>query len=566
MINTFRLPIETIDKVKKIENNIIEDIELNEKDDRKSLYSYLFRYSNKYGKKMVEKWNKVFTDDVTYLNETKNMIKNYNCNTSSIVCETWEEIKTTDYFIEKYYYIDWSYFKFLNNYSYVHQILSVYRILSPICTFILPLVILLSSWFLMRLSGVKMDFSTFFKFMKLYLKQYTSIGKIFQSFSSSSASSKCYAIFSIIMYFLQIYNNVMVVINFNKNLGQMHGYIDKINKYMIETSNNMREYSNLISKYNTYAEFNKELIWNCQKLEETIVKLKNIPKTHKSLVGASYVGYVQKIIYQFYTDDELNSVMNYSFGFNGYIDNLNGIKENIRLNNISYSKFNMKRKTSFKDAYYPPLLEKDENKLIVKNTYKLDKEMLISGPNASGKTTVLKTTLFNIICSQQIGLGFYKKANIKVYSNIFCYLNIPDTSGRDSLFQAEARRCVDIIDNVNLTPHENTFCIFDELYSGTNHYEAISSAYSFLNYLVNNYNFHFMMSTHFIDLCEKLEKNNKKIGNMKMCVTKKGDDFVYSYKMKPGISIVKGGVKVLIDLNYPQDIVKNTKKFLEEEF
>tara|TARA_Y100000389_G_scaffold204611_1_gene258331 strand:+ start:304 stop:1380 length:1077 start_codon:yes stop_codon:yes gene_type:complete len=358
----------------------------------------------------------------------------------------------------------------------------------------------------------------------------------------------------------------MVVINFNKNLGQMHGYIDKINKYMIETSNNMREYSNLISKYNTYAEFNQELIWNCQKLEETIVKLKNIPKTHKSLVGASYVGYVQKIIYQFYTDDELNSVMNYSFGFNGYIDNLNGIKENIRLKNISYSTFNMKRKTTFKDAYYPPLLEKNENKLIVKNTYKLDKEMLISGPNASGKTTVLKTTLFNIICSQQIGLGFYKKANIKVYSNIFCYLNIPDTSGRDSLFQAEARRCVDIINNVKLTPHENTFCIFDELYSGTNHYEAISSAYSFLNYLVNNYNFHFMMSTHFIDLCEKLEKNNKKIGNMKMCVTKNEDDFVYSYKMKPGISIVKGGVKVLIDLNYPQDIVKNTKKFLEEEF
>ncbi len=566
MVNNFRLPIETIDKVKKIENNIIEDIELNEKNDRKSLYSHLFRYSNEYGKQMVEKWNKVFTDDVTYLNETKKMIKNYNSNTSSIVCETWKEIKTTDYFIEKYYYIDWNYFKFLNNYSYVHQILSVYRILSPICTFILPFVIILSSWFLMRLSGVKMDFYTFFNFMKVYLKKYTSIGKIFQSFSSSSSSSKCYAIFSIIMYFLQIYNNVMVVINFNKNLGQMHGYIDKINKYMIETSNNMREYSSLISKYNTYSVFNEELICNCKKLEETIIKLKNIPKTHKSLVGASYVGYVQKIIYQFYTDDELNNVMNYSFGFNGYIDNLNGIKENIRLKNISYATFNMKRKTSFKDAYYPPLLDKNENKLIIKNTYKLDKEMLISGPNASGKTTVLKTTLFNIICSQQFGIGFYKKANIKAYSNIFCYLNIPDTSGRDSLFQAEARRCVDIIDKINRIPHENTFCIFDELYSGTNHYEAISSAYSYLNYLVNNYNFHFMMSTHFIELCEKLEKNNKKIGNMKMCVTKKEDDFIYSYKMKPGISIVKGGVKVLIDLNYPKDIIENTKKFIEEEF
>jgi DNA mismatch repair ATPase MutS len=74
------------------------------------------------------------------------------------------------------------------------------------------------------------------------------------------------------------------------------------------------------------------------------------------------------------------------------------------------------------------------------------------------------------------------------------------------------------------------------------------------------------MSTHFIDLCVKLEKNNDKIGNMKMDVTQTGDDFIYGYKLKPGISDVKGGVKVLKDLNYPDEIVANTKKFLDTEF
>ena len=33
-----------------------------------------------------------------------------------------------------------------------------------------------------------------------------------------------------------------------------------------------------------------------------------------------------------------------------------------------------------------------------------------------------------------------------MYDKIHCYLNIPDTSNRDSLFQAEARRCKEIID------------------------------------------------------------------------------------------------------------------------
>ena len=56
----------------------------------------------------------------------------------------WEKIKSNNNFIEKYYYIDWDRLKFLNNYSSVHQILSVYRLISPVCTLVLPIVILLS--------------------------------------------------------------------------------------------------------------------------------------------------------------------------------------------------------------------------------------------------------------------------------------------------------------------------------------------------------------------------------------------------------------------------------------
>ena len=37
--------------------------------------------------------------------------------------------------------------------------------------------------------------------------------------------------------------------------------------------------------------------------------------------------------------------------------------------------------------------------------------------------------------------GFYYKAKINPYHHFHCYINIPDTCDRDSLFQAEARRC-----------------------------------------------------------------------------------------------------------------------------
>ena len=77
--------------------------------------------------------------------------------------------------------------------------------------------------------------------------------------------------------------------------------------------------------------------------------------------------------------------------------------------------------------------------------------MIITGPNASGKTTFLKTTSINIICSQQIGADFFTMGSLHPYTHIHSYLNIPDTSQRDSLFQAESRRCKDILDIVRAT-------------------------------------------------------------------------------------------------------------------
>ena len=57
--------------------------------------------------------------------------------------------------------------------------------------------------------------------------------------------------------------------------------------------------------------------------------------------------------------------------------------------------------------------------------------------------------MINLIISQQIGYGFYKSATITPFDYFHCYINIPDTSSRDSLFQAEARQCLSIINNIS---------------------------------------------------------------------------------------------------------------------
>mgnify|MGYP001443883691 FL=1 len=243
----------------------------------------------------------------------------------------------------------------------------------------------------------------------------------------------------------------------------------------------------------------------------------------------------------------------YSLYLQGYIENIVSLQKHIQDKTINFCRFT-KRSSRFKSAYFAPLNSKNP----VKNTYKLTKNIIITGPNASGKTTLLKTTLFNVLLSQQIGAGFYNNALINPYKYIHCYINIPDTSDRDSLFQAEARRCKEILQAIEMSDNlERHFCIFDEIYSGTNPAEAIASAYSFLKYISKYNNLDYILTTHYISLCHMIDKE-KTITNQQMYI----DNGINTYKLVNGISNIKGGIKVLEDLSYPESIIISAKEIL----
>ena len=213
---------------------------------------------------------------------------------------------------------------------------------------------------------------------------------------------------------------------------------------------------------------------------------------------------------------------------------------------------NQKGSTIFKDQYYPS----HNNSIVIENDCKIEKNIIITGPNASGKTTYLKTTMLNIIFTQQVGFGFYSSANLIPYSHIHSYLNIPDTSGRDSLFQAESRRCKDIIDIINENQEGRHFAIFDELYSGTNPVEASKSAYAFLLYLSKKSNVDFILTTHYRTVCKKLKKNPK-IKCLKMNARELANGQIeYTYRICSGISKIQGAIKVLKDMDYPAEIIE----------
>ncbi len=584
----FQLPITYIDQKALLEEHTVNDLELMPIDPTKSLYKYVFKPDTIFGEKTISLWSKYYTPDTTFLKESQKLLKfkptigEVNAEKQEKIHAIWQEIQTETGFHEKYSYLEWAPLKFLNNNSKFLQCLSIYNMSSPIFSLAMPIFFLILPLIIIKLRGLPISIDKYIELLKLVSKKHK-LGQIF-NLSQASFERITYVLISIVFYFIQVYQNIMSCRKFFLNMKKIHEQLFTVRDYLKSTLKNMEILKTQCIGFKTYEPFLADMKKH-EKLCKLVMNEYNKvtpPKIGIKKIGK--IGHVMKCFYYMYNNKKFHETLEYSFGLNGYIDNLNGIRANVALKMMNTCSFK-KKKTKFTKAYFPSLINENP----VKNTYTLDKHLIITGPNAAGKTTLLKTTIFNIILSQQVGYGFYKKANIVPYDMIHCYINIPDTSARDSLFQAEAKRCKDIITKIDANEVAASevaasevasevganevgasakkplrhFCVFDELYSGTNPYEAVSSAYAFLNYLNKYENVNFVLTTHFLDLCRRLDKE-KGIHNYHMKIENTDDDFKYTYQLEKGISFVKGGIKVLRDLEYPAEIINNTKAILEE--
>jgi len=617
----FKLPIFYNEQKVELKEAIINDLELVSTIDPSGvpIYHHAFNPKSIFSEKNIEQMRNYYTTDVDFLKDSQKLLsERISAKETSIennytdILEVWKEVKDDNGFKQKYYYIDFSFCEFLNKSDQFLQFMSLYNLTSPILSFLVPVFILIIPFFIIKMKGLNVTFNEYVEVLKVLAANHA-VGRIFTHFHKVPFDQKIYIAISSIFYFISIYQNAVTCYKFNKNMINIHKYFDKTKEYLTNTITSMNLYLDHSEYLKTYEKFNESIKKNRNILIEYNEKLSKITSYGFSMRKINEIGYILKCFYELYDDESYNSAFLFSFGFNGYVDNLDSLAKKIKEKQINFCTFSSTfekseaksdstfeksgaksdstfekseaksdstfekggaksdstfeksgakkekikkiKKNIFKKSYYAALIEKNP----IRNNINLDKNIIITGPNASGKTTILKSTLINIIFSQQFGCGFYESSNLIPYKYIHSYLNIPDTSGRDSLFQAEARRCKEIIEIIRENPNDTHICSFDELYSGTNPDEAVISSLAFMEYLVKFKNVKCLLTTHFIKVCKKLNKN-KKIKNYCMETIEKGEDFNYTYLMKLGISEVRGGIKVLTDMNYPKEILENTKK------
>ena len=571
----FKMPIYYNESKVELKKNIITDLELVTTVDQSCnpIYEYCFNNDNDISKKLIEQISKYYTTDVTFLKENQKLLKDYkkldnkytdfSSNYKNIL-DIWNELKIESGFKEKYYYVDWDMLDFLNKSGLFLQFMSIYNLFSPIFSLLIPIIILIIPFFIIKMKGLTLSISEYIDVLKIVAQQ-NAIGKLFTvNFTEVNIQERMYIMISAAFYLFSIYQNIMVCIRFHKNMSTIHSHFKEIKIYLNKTLTTMNNYLSFTGEFisQSHTHFNNNLKLKMKLLGHINNKLESV--SEYSLYNISKfqeIGNILKYFYELHTDKEYEDAIMYSLGFNGYIDCIEGLQDNIVERKINFATFiKDNKKTIFKNSYYASLSRASSDIKPIKNTVKLKKNIIITGPNASGKTTILKSTLINTIFTQQFGCGFYDSANFAPFNHIHCYLNIPDTSGRDSLFQAEARRCKEILDIIRENKKDSHFCVFDELYSGTNPEEAEISATAFMRYLTKQKNISCLLTTHFVKVCKSL-KDNKNIINYHLATENNNGILKYLYSLKQGISEVKGGINVLTQMNYPKEIIDDTIKY-----
>jgi len=555
----FHYPIEYIEKKTELKKDIMDDLELikfnNVEETKQGIIEHVIAPKTIFGKKCIGEICHYTTTDVKFLKETQNILQKFpsidqNIELHDNVANSWYSIINDDNFISKYKYVDINYFDKLNNSSIFLQILSIYNLSSPIMFFIVPIVMLLVPFFILKFKRLDVSLNSYVSILKKVLKNHTLGMLLNTNYKEINWGTAAYVFFSVGFYIFQMYQNVLSCINYYKNMHKIHEHIFTIKEFLIETRNNIQKLEAVYGTQKTYNDFAIKMVHYKDDLNNFINELDVITPLKLTFSKGTQLGYIMKQFHMFYKDKNVQQMIDYAFHLNGYMDYMSRVKELITLKKMNKCTFG--KITKIKKGYYAKLIHEK----VVPNDFDFKKNMIITGPNAAGKTTLIKTAVINVIFSQQIGYGFYKKATINPYDHIHSYLNIPDTSGRDSLFQAEARRCKEIIQEFNNNSSQRHFCIFDELYSGTNPYEAVGSAYGFLKYINKRTNINFMITTHYGNLCKLMDSEQNIVNkHMKIECIDNNYTFNYTYKLENGISQVKGGFKVLKDLEYPEELL-----------
>lgn len=204
------------------------------------------------------------------------------------------------------------------------------------------------------------------------------------------------------------------------------------------------------------------------------------------------------------------------------------------------------------DIYHPLL------KNPISNSICTNGGVLITGSNASGKSTFIKSVAISAVFAQSLGFAFaksYKASKFRIMSSMALADNI---KSNESYFIVEIKSLKRILD-IDGTPGYPILCFIDEVLRGTNTIERIAASSEILKRL-NAGNVICFAATHDIELTSILSEYYNNYHFDEEIVN---HDVVFSYKIKDGVSTTRNAIKLLDVIGFDDSVIEAAEKRAE---
>ena len=201
------------------------------------------------------------------------------------------------------------------------------------------------------------------------------------------------------------------------------------------------------------------------------------------------------------------------------------------------------------EALYHPLIDEP-----VCNSFDMKRNCIITGSNASGKSTFIKAIVVNVILSHSINTCMAKRM-VLPYARVITSMAV-----RDNLMEGESYYIKEIkyLNRIiqSLSSDRFVICAIDEILRGTNTEERIMASASILDYLSGK-NCIAIVATHDMELTHILRGIYE---NYHFQEEIRDKDIVFDYKIHEGVSTSKNAIKLLEYVGFPEEIIENAQK------
>ncbi|WOD42147.1 DNA mismatch repair protein MutS [Hwangdonia lutea] len=250
----------------------------------------------------------------------------------------------------------------------------------------------------------------------------------------------------------------------------------------------------------------------------------------------------------------------------GQIDCLCGFSQLAKENKYSYPTIDDSFDLDIKDGRHP-VIEKQLpiGESYIANNVFLDRKtqqiIMITGPNMSGKSAILRQTALIVLLAQIGSFVPAKNARIGLVDKIFTRVGASDNiSMGESTFMVEMNETASILNNIS----DRSLVLLDEIGRGTSTYDGISIAWAISEYLHEHpAKPKTLFATHYHELNEMSETFSH-IKNFNVSVKELKDNVLFLRKLVEGGSAHSFGIHVAKMAGMPQQVLHRANKILKK--